>query len=202
MIRGLGGTVASVFAIAVVSLGLLLPGQVIGSATPVLDQRIQDLAAADPSRRVEALVSLRAVGTADDVLTLLGGADEIVALYHGWQGLDSDYVGGYEFVGGGASHATELAAYRASYESMLRETISNIELSMRNSSPVEATAWERALRDAKNRLAAFLREGLPVIGARVTSSARVLADLSASAAGDIRLIEPTERGASVSLPWR
>ncbi len=187
---------------AALVVGVLLPSLTAGSDAARLDPGISETATRAPATRVDAVISLRSVTRPSDVLTLLAEADEVLALYHGWQGMDSDYVGGYEFLGDGATLEIELATYRAAYESMLRETVANIEKSSPAASAADATGWATARQDAENRLAAFLAGDLPVVGACVWARAAVLAAWSQSAAAQVRLIEPAQSGRSVRLPWR
>jgi hypothetical protein len=187
---------------AVLLAATFQPNLVLGTPRPALDLAIAEIARLTPDARVEALISLRSVTRPAKALDLLSSADEVLALYHGWRGSSSDYVGGFEFVGDGATLGTELAAYRASYEEMLRETLANIERSAAGASGADAAAWASARRDAEDRLAAFLAGDLPLVGARVWARAEVLAAWSGTASSDIRLIEPAQAGRSVTLPWR
>lgn len=192
----------SILAALAMGAAIFVPGFAASAGSPTeVDPRISDLARSAPETRLEALVSLRSVSGPTDAVDLLRESDEVLALYHGWQGVDSDYVGGYELLGG-ATFDSEFASYRASYEAMLRETLANIDKSAEGVSGKDAASWARARKDAEDRLSAFLTGDIPVVGARVTASAAVLASWAESAAERIRLIEPVRSGRSIVLPWR
>ncbi len=136
-----------------------------------------------------------------EAIDLLAEADEVLALYHGWKGASTDFVGGYEF-SGGADADTELALYRASYEAMLRETLANIETSAAGAVGADAAAWAGARHDAKDRLAAFLAGDVPIVGARVAARVSVLDAWGVGRPSEMRLIESAQGGRAITLPWR
>ncbi|HWP63488.1 MAG TPA: hypothetical protein VNO86_08470 [Candidatus Binatia bacterium] len=165
-----------------------------------LSSALRQAASSDPQRPVEVIVALRTAVSPTDALGIVEGSSSLLAFYHGWKGLDTDYVGGYELSGMATAEAIE--DYRAAYEAMLRQTLANIDSSSSMAAPEDAAAWDRARQDALARLQAFLANDIPVVAVRVIATGQVLVSWTEARSSWIRRIDGASASLRILLPWR
>ena len=124
----------------------------------------------------------------------------MLAFYHGWRGVDSDYIGGYELPD--LPPVAAIDDYRASYEAMLRQTLANIDAAASEATQTDALAWARARQDAEARLEAFLADDIPIVAVRVSATAQLLVSWAETRGSQVRRIDQAQRDLPIVLPWR